>query len=625
MQKKTARDSSRVQVAVRVRPLNRADGTDTRLVVRTNSSDAAVHAEFDTKGKKSYYFDHAFSNTQEEVFDAIGRPMLDEAFKGFNVCLFAYGQTGSGKTYSIQGDMGGARGLSADSGILPRLAHEIFRTAEERMNLDTTLEVSVKLSYLEIYMERVRDLLVERTRGVDPENLEIHEDLNHKVYVKDLKAPRVHNLEKVWQLVRLGNAQRQTAETKMNEFSSRSHSILQFTICQTYDSPSVEKPNVESTISLVDLAGSERQSKTEASGLQLDEAKKINLSLTTLGRVLRVFSEGKVGDTDQFLPLRESKLTRLLSESFGGNSKTWMLATVSPTAYNQLETMSTLDYANMAKSIMNRAVVNKLKQQLELKEMKEQCARTEQLYFEQRARAEGLEESLAAAQRSADEYKAEAERLKKELEALREENTALKTARSNSNNNNNGGASTQLPGETPRRMFNEHFHANIDPASGVTPRTARHESSSLFVARATVTLKSVLEQRASFYTLPLMGPAGTSAALQVKIYPVDANGVGTETPRAILPNTLLGQRLDFVVHVMCAQDIPKAFSSIVYCKYVFKWAEKDPYKSRDVANSTCPQFDFKKRFAFSKMNEQLMNYFRSDDVITFEVFGVAAK
>eukprot|EP00759_Apiculatamorpha_spiralis_P039655 PhF_6_TR38590/c0_g1_i4/m.57379/K17914/KIF13; kinesin family member 13 len=373
-------DTSRVQVAIRIRPVNRADGTDTRLVVKADESEGnVVTSEFEGKGKRTHYYDYVFAQGQEEVYDCIGKPMLAEAVKGFNTCMFAYGQTGSGKTHSIQGDMENGT-IGANSGILLRVAYDLLRYAEERMNTDTTVDVKITLSFLEIYMEKVRDLLGPRTRGVEPEALEVHEDMNHKVYVRGLSHHRVHNLEKVWQLVQEGNSHRQTAETKMNEFSSRSHSILQFTISQTYDEPTIERPNVESVVSLVDLAGSERQSKTEATGVQLDEAKKINLSLSTLGRVLRVFSEGKLGSTDAFLPLRESKLTRLLSECFGGNSKTWMLATVSPTSYNQQETLSTLEYATMAKSITNRAVINKQKQQMELKELKEQYAKLEGLY-----------------------------------------------------------------------------------------------------------------------------------------------------------------------------------------------------------------------------------------------------
>ena len=139
-------------------------------------------------------------------------------------------------------------------------------------------------------------------------------------------------------------------------------------------------------------------------------------------------------------------------------------------------------------------------------------------------------------------------------------------------------------------------------------------------------LTTVLEQKAMFYTLPLQCTTGVAGypALQVKIYPVDSDGVGSEAPMTpINPESLIGQRIDFVVHVMGAQDIPKQFCNVVYCRYVFKWAEKEPYKSREVKNSTCPQFDYKKRFAFSKMNTQLLNYFKAMDVITFEVFGIS--
>jgi hypothetical protein len=187
------------------------------------------------------------------------------------------------------------------------------------------------------------------------------------------------------ELLKRGNANRQKAETKMNELSSRSHSILQFTVLQTCESG--DRRDVVSDIRLVDLAGSERQSKSEASGLQLEEAKKINHSLLMLGRALNCFSEGR---TNEFLSLRESKLTRLLSDCFGGNSKTWMLATISPAASNCTESLSTLEYATNAKRITSRAVINKVARVLELKELKETVSRMEAAIEGERAKGQAL-------------------------------------------------------------------------------------------------------------------------------------------------------------------------------------------------------------------------------------------
>ena len=163
----------------------------------------------------------------------------------------------------------------------------------------------------------------------------------------------VTNYERFVSLMQRGMAQRQVHETNMNEHSSRSHSILQIYLAQTHDPPRPDVKDVESVINIVDLAGSERQGKTASTGERFEESKKINHSLMMLGRALNTFSDGKA----EYVPLRESKLTRLLSESFGGNARTWMLACVSPSAYNYHESMSTLQYAQNAKAIVNKAKV----------------------------------------------------------------------------------------------------------------------------------------------------------------------------------------------------------------------------------------------------------------------------
>ncbi|TPP52871.1 Kinesin motor domain family protein [Leishmania donovani] len=335
--------TSRVQVSVRVRPLGKGDQRSGKIVVRgAEGGDVVVDDEQRTK--RVYHFDHVFSGGQAEVFEAIGRPMLREAYKGFNVCLFAYGQTGSGKTYSLLGDMG----------------------CEERAG-------------------KVRDLLAPRQRGQEPESLEIHEDPSRRVYVRGASVHQVLSAERMIELLQKGNANRQTAETRMNETSSRSHAIMQISLSQEF--ACVKKKDLECVVSLVDLAGSERQTKTESSGHQFEEAKKINHSLLMLGRALNSFSDRK--GSDAFISLRESKLTRLLSESFGGNSKTWMLATVSPTAFNLTESISTLDYATNAMAITNKAKVNKSSKDLEYSDL----IRLRQYLDGSVAREKGLAES----------------------------------------------------------------------------------------------------------------------------------------------------------------------------------------------------------------------------------------
>ena len=351
--------SSRVQVSVRVRPVGKGDLNSDCISLREDSGRDVVID--DEKTKRSYRFDHVFSGGQAEVFETIGRPMLEEAYKGFNVCLFAYGQTGSGKTYSLLGDVG----QEEREGVAPRFVRCLFDEAQRMVDEDADLTIRVSLSMIEVYMEKVRDLLAPRQRGQEPESLEIHEDPRRRVYVKGASVHQVLSAERMMELLRAGNANRQTAETKMNETSSRSHAIMQISLSQEFES--VEKKDLECVVSLVDLAGSERQTKTESTGQQFEEAKKINHSLLMLGRALNSFSERKGGDA--YISLRESKLTRLLSESFGGNSKTWMLATVSPTAFNLTESISTLDYATNAMAITNKAKVNKSAKDLEYSDL----------------------------------------------------------------------------------------------------------------------------------------------------------------------------------------------------------------------------------------------------------------
>jgi hypothetical protein len=357
----TAREggaASRMAVAVRLRPANKSDPDGAQVVVTRDAIDTTVVTVDDGKRGRNFGFDHVFCGGQEEVFEAIGRPMIAEAFKGFNVCLFAYGQTGSGKTYSIQG------GTGEEEGVVPRFVREMFRAAQERANADADLTVKVTMTYLEVYMERVRDLLAPRVKGQEPESLELQE-VNKRVAAKGVSVHAVLGPERVGELMALGNANRQVAETRMNEVSSRSHSIVQFTVSQLHES--VDRRDTECIVTLVDLAGSERQGKTESSGLQFEEAKKINQSLLSLGRALNSFSDGR-GD---MVSLRESKLTRLLSDCFGGNAKTWMLATIAPTAYNLTESLSTLEYATHAKNITNRVTINAVARRLEYAELRE--------------------------------------------------------------------------------------------------------------------------------------------------------------------------------------------------------------------------------------------------------------
>eukprot|EP01006_Ploeotia_vitrea_P054234 TRINITY_DN67865_c6_g1_i1.p1 TRINITY_DN67865_c6_g1~~TRINITY_DN67865_c6_g1_i1.p1 ORF type:complete len:639 (+),score=43.72 TRINITY_DN67865_c6_g1_i1:34-1950(+) len=594
--------SHRVQVAVRLRPMSRFDGPDSYPILSVEDNTVVVGKDSDRERRFNY--DFVFTEKQDVVYDCIGRPMLADAFEGYNVCLFAYGQTGSGKTYSILGEQN-----RENEGIIPRFCRDMFALAQEKLEEDPTLNIKLSLSFIEIYNEKVRDLLEKRKKG-DKEltSLEIHEAPDKKVYVENLSVHTVINYERIKKLLDYGNSQRQVAEHKMNEQSSRSHSIVQFYLAQTHTKEvsangvaepcSPEKRDMESILTLVDLAGSERQSKTEASGQLLDESKNINRSLLMLGRALNSFSE-----KHSHVPLRESKLTRLLSESFGGNARTWMLACVSPSNFNQSETISTLEYASNAKAITNKAKVNSIQQRLELNALREQYAKLEALYNLEREKNKHLEAELDILRGQHSALKDDSTMLQKSLEESKLREGVLLDDLDSTRGKVSELQATQASRTLPRR----------DLASG------------MYIGRAKVSLRNIIEQTSNYLTLPLTSdtPDAEGATLIVNIYPVDSKGCSTlDNKGQHKPKDLLGHRVDFVVHVINARGIPRKYKHVVYCKYVYKWAEKDSYKTHDMYDNSDPDFDFKKRFAFSKMNQGLVDYFMSDNVITFEVVGM---
>lgn len=591
--------SNRVQVAVRIRPLSRYDGADAEHVCHVQNENTINIAKGGDHGK-TFVYDHVFTEGQEQVYNCIGRPMLVDAFEGYNVCLFAYGQTGSGKTYSVQGESGDG------SGIVPRLCTELFAVAQEKLDEDPTLTIKISMSFIEIYNEKVRDLLEKRRKGQELVSLEIREHPDKKVFVEGLSVHTVINYDRIEKLLEAGNGQRQTSETKMNEKSSRSHSILQFHLHQTHDPPQPDKRDIECMFTIVDLAGSERQSKTEATGQQFDESKNINRSLLMLGRALNSFSDGN----KLHVPLRESKLTRLLSECFGGNARTWMLACISPSSFNYSETMSTLEYAQNAKAIINKAKINSIQQRLELKELREQHAQLTDLYEAEREHAQHVQSQLQSKLAEIDQLRAQNTALRKQLDSLEivklQVEEDLTSAR---------GQMSQLLRLKDEQKMSDHTQNGVQ----------------LFIGRAKVSLKNIIEQTSNYLTLPLVSDTAealdaTQPQLIVNIYPVDAKGCSTLDNSKVRngPKDLLGHRVDFVVHIISAKGIPQKFSHCVYCKYVYKWAEKDSYRTTDVRDCCDPEFDFKKRFAFSKMNQGLVDYFMSDNVITFEVIGESA-
>ncbi|MCJ1298406.1 kinesin-like protein Klp8 [Hypocenomyce scalaris] len=302
---------------------------------------------------------------QDNLFDDLGSPLLDNAFQGYNNCIFAYGQTGSGKSYSMMG-------YGEEAGVIPRICRDMFERITSTQK-DKTQSVTVEVSYLEIYNERVRDLLNPTTKG----NLKVREHPSTGPYVEDLAKLVVRSFQEIENLMDEGNKARTVAATNMNETSSRSHAVFTLTLTQRrHDVETSMDTEKVAKISLVDLAGSERATSTGATGARLKEGAEINRSLSTLGRVIAALADLSTGKkkSASMVPYRDSVLTWLLKDSLGGNSMTAMIATISPADLNFEETLSTLRYADSAKRIKNHAVVNEDPNARMIRELKEELA-----------------------------------------------------------------------------------------------------------------------------------------------------------------------------------------------------------------------------------------------------------
>jgi len=310
---------------------------------------------------KTFTFDSVFDEDckQIDVYNQTARNIIDGVLNGFNGTVFAYGQTGSGKTFSMQG----SKSSPELRGIIPNAFDHIF----SHISRTTQKKWLVRVSYLEIYNEEIKDLLGKDTK----KKLELKENPETGVYVKDLSSYVVKNVEEIDNLMTKGNKNRAVGATLMNAESSRSHSIFTITV-ECCDTGIDGKDHFYAgKLHLVDLAGSERQSKTGATGERLKEATKINLSLSALGNCISALVDGK----SKHIPYRDSKLTRLLQDSLGGNSKTLMIATLSPASYNYDETLSTLRYANRAKNIKNKPRINEDPKDAMLREYQEEIQR----------------------------------------------------------------------------------------------------------------------------------------------------------------------------------------------------------------------------------------------------------
>lgn len=320
--------------------------TEVVKIIKEDNSVAVAVPKNDDCEYKQFTFDSVFdwNSSQEDLYMKMVHPLIESVLNGFNATIFAYGQTGTGKTYTMEG-VRDDKLPSVDQknrGIIPRTFEQIFETIEQSNNK----QYLVFSSYLEIYQEEVRDLLEAKPKG----KVELREDKNVGVYVNNLNKYICKNVQEILKVMQEGNKNRTIGATDMNEHSSRSHAILTVTV---EIKSSTERISV-GKLNLVDLAGSERQSKSGATGQRLKEAGKINLSLSTLGNVIHALVE----ENSSHIPYRDSKLTRLLQDSLGGNSKTLMIANIGPASYNWDETLTTLRYANRAKNIHNAPRVN---------------------------------------------------------------------------------------------------------------------------------------------------------------------------------------------------------------------------------------------------------------------------
>ncbi|XP_064182755.1 kinesin heavy chain [Anguilla rostrata] len=325
-----------VKVMCRFRPLNESEITrGDQYIPKFRNDDTVVITG------KSYVFDRVLppNTTQENVYNTCAKQIVKDVLGGYNGTIFAYGQTSSGKTHTMEGKLHDSHLM----GIIPRIARDIF---DHIYSMDENLEFHIKVSYFEIYLDKIRDLL-----DVSKTNLAVHEDKNRVPYVKGCTERFVSSPEEVMDVIDEGKANRHVAVTNMNEHSSRSHSIFLISIKQ--ENVETEK-KLSGKLYLVDLAGSEKVSKTGAEGAVLDEAKNINKSLSALGNVISALAEG----TKSHVPYRDSKMTRILQDSLGGNCRTTIIICCSPSVFNEAETKSTLMFGQRAKTIKNTVSVN---------------------------------------------------------------------------------------------------------------------------------------------------------------------------------------------------------------------------------------------------------------------------
>lgn len=368
-------NTGKVKVMCRFRPISEKEREYSKNLCTEymDSSQVTIKTTNDLNTYR-FSFDKIFGpkSNQQEVFEYSAKPIIDSVLNGYNGTIFAYGQTSSGKTYTMMGDLRN----DENEGIIPKMVKHVFSYIS---NSTSETEYIVKLSMMEIYLEKISDLI--ETNRI---NLNIREDKNKGIFVEDLSEHYVASEEEVIDLIQIGLDNRKIGNTIMNDYSSRSHTVLMLTIKSTCVSDLSTKTG---TLFLVDLAGSEKVSKTGAKGVTLEEAKMINSSLTTLGMVINSLTDEK----STHIPYRESKITRILQESLGGNAMTCLIITCSPSTYNESETLSTLRFGMRAKKIENKPKINK---EISASELKQEIDRLESYLNEAEVRISQLEKYI---------------------------------------------------------------------------------------------------------------------------------------------------------------------------------------------------------------------------------------
>lgn len=447
-------ETANVKVAVRVRPFNKRE-TKTSSVVSVKKCNIAI-TDINKNKSETHSYDYAYDvNTDQSIiYEQIGKEIVNNAFNGYNTCIFAYGQTGSGKTHTIMGN-------PSEPGLVPRICQALFDNQASHNGIDiknATVSYKIEMSYLEIYSEEVRDLLSRTPTS----KLKVREHPEFGPYVEGLSQILTNDFSTIEQLIEQGNRERTTAVTLMNDQSSRSHAILTIYFTQLIDEPELGKTReIVSKINLVDLAGSERVELSGVTGTNFKEAIQINKSLSVLTVVINKLAErqktkivprGKhTTSLSSHVPYRDSVLTFILRESLGGNSKTFMIAAISPSSLCYSESISTLRYASSAKKIKNNVKVNEdpsdklikvlrdeitiLKKQLELKgddtRLKEEIALREELMREKdKTWEQKLEEAKKVSEQIKEQIK---EQVKKEYMLKIEESKAINDAISKEN------------------------------------------------------------------------------------------------------------------------------------------------------------------------------------------------